>query len=63
MPRYRYMTPALFGRWRRSPEEAIVDAIKAGLAVRDCEDPRLVIWSDGVGLEQEHQSPEGRARP
>ena len=31
---YRYVTPALKGRWRRSPEEALSAALLAGQAFR-----------------------------
>lgn len=32
MPCYRYVTPALKGRWRRTPEEALSAALTAGQA-------------------------------
>ena len=44
MPRYRYRTPVLTGRWRDSREAALRDAVKANQAQEDERVPGGVRW-------------------
>ncbi|MEA3013802.1 MAG: hypothetical protein QOD42_2347 [Sphingomonadales bacterium] len=42
--RYRYRTAAVIGPWRETPEAALRDAVKAGQAVVDEDEPGGVRW-------------------
>ena len=44
MRRYRYRTPALTGPWRKSPDEAVRDAVRAKQAQIEDDHPAGVKW-------------------
>ena len=52
MSEYRYRTPAVVGPWRRTPEEAREDAVRAGQAERDRADPSRIVWRSDGHIEQ-----------
>lgn len=56
LSRYRYRTPALVGPWRKSPERAIKDAVKAGQAMPDDTSGRGWRWT-APGVIEEEPSP------
>ncbi len=41
---YRYRTPALVGPWRKTPRQAVLDALRACQARRDDRDRHAVRW-------------------
>ena len=49
---YRYVTPALHGRWRNTHQEALVDAMRAGQARASPGDPGGIVMLCGVRIEE-----------
>lgn len=47
---YRYRTPVLVGPWRRCPDKALADAVKAGQARAD--DGGTLNWLVTGGIEE-----------
>jgi hypothetical protein len=44
MPRYRFRTATLIGRWRASRREAEADALASGQALLDHDDESKFVW-------------------
>ena len=42
--RYRYRTSALVGPWRKTPRQAVLDALRARQAHRDSRDRQVLRW-------------------
>jgi hypothetical protein len=54
MARYRYVTPALHGRWWSTRDEALADALRARQARRtDCDQSKVELL-DYVKVEEDH---------
>ena len=49
---YRYVTPALHGRWRTTRQEALVDAMRAGQARANAALPDGIVMLASVEIEQ-----------
>ena len=49
---YRYVTPALHGRWRNTRQEALVDAMRAGQAHASSGRPGEIEMLGGVRIEE-----------
>lgn len=52
MRRYRYVTPALYGPWRESREEALADAVRARQARPDPDEQDRIVLVDGTRIEE-----------
>lgn len=55
MARYRYRTRALIGPWRRSRDEAVLDAVGAKQALLEQRDPLRVRWVVPGDIEEEQE--------
>ena len=49
---YRYVTPALHGRWRTTRQEALVDAMRAGQARANSAQPGGIEMLASVEIEE-----------
>ena len=49
---YRYVTPALHGRWRTTRQEALVDAMRAGQARANPAQPDGIVMLASVEIEE-----------
>jgi len=49
---YRYVTPALHGRWRNTRQEALVDAMRAGQARANAAQPDGIVMLASVEIEE-----------
>jgi hypothetical protein len=52
MPRFRYRSPVVLGRWFATREEALADALRAGQAYRDVDDETRVKLRDDTFIEE-----------
>lgn len=56
MRHYRYRTSVVLGRWFASREDAVADALRAGQAYVDPDDPRKVVLRTDVQIEESEAS-------
>ena len=59
MARFRYVTPAVHGRWCSSRDEALLDALRAGQARGQTQDPSTIELLEYARLQED----KGRGLP
>jgi len=59
VPRYRYRTRALVGPWRKSRDEAVLDAVGARQALVEGREPLRFRWVVPGDIEEEEQDDAG----
>jgi hypothetical protein len=62
LPRYRYRTPVLTGRWRETPDAALSDAITARQVRLEDSSPDGVRWIVPGEIEEEPLAEDARRR-
>lgn len=55
MRRFRYRTSVVLGRWFASREDAVADALRAGQAYVDPDDPEKVVLRNDVRIEESEE--------
>ena len=58
---YRYITPALHGRWRTTLQEALAEAVRAGQARGDPMRPDEIEFLGGARIEAHEEENGGNA--